>query len=240
MNPKFKKFLCQHFDIDNIQMSENTIFNEISTNQTIQQIVNYYIDATQRLKMKQQYKCFLIDYMKWFASISQQYRYDTINKYPNKIFADVSIYTDNICTFAYFDIDYCTMILQNTKIYTFQDIPQTNIFYSTRPLGKLRQIDWQTPIILIQNMGYPEFKVIDGNHRYQNALRQNQSLPMQILPYSEITPKCFINNFNYLLFIIKNEFNRIYSLCASNYNLKIVNAQINDYKLHVLKLLETQ
>ncbi|WP_448917842.1 hypothetical protein [Holdemanella biformis] len=240
MNTKFKTFLSQHLDIDNIQIAESTIFNEISTNQTFQQIVQIYIDTTKKLNIKQQYKNILIEYMKWYASLSKQYTYDTINKNPSRIFAYVSIYNENVCTYAYIDIDYCSIILQNTDIYTFDKISKDNIHYSIRPLNKLRPVDWQHPIILIQHMEYPEFKVIDGNHRYQNALRQNQSLPMQILPYSEITPKCFINNFNYLLFIIKNEFNRIYSLCASNYNLKIVNAQINNYKLHVLKLLETQ
>ena len=64
MNTKFKTFLSQHLDIDNIQIAESTIFNEISTNQTFQQIVQIYIDTTKKLNIKQQYKNILIEYMK--------------------------------------------------------------------------------------------------------------------------------------------------------------------------------
>lgn len=63
MNTKFKTFLSQHLDIDNIQIAESTIFNEISTNQTFQQIVQIYIDTTKKLNIKQQYKNILIEYM---------------------------------------------------------------------------------------------------------------------------------------------------------------------------------
>ena len=49
MNPKFKIFLLQHSDIDNISMNDTTIFNEISTNQTVQQIIQLYIETVQKL-----------------------------------------------------------------------------------------------------------------------------------------------------------------------------------------------
>lgn len=239
MNPKFKIFLLQHSDIDNISMNDTTIFNEISTNQTVQQIIQLYIETVQKLGFKRKYKYILIEYMKWFECISKQYKYDEINKNPNIIFPSISIYSDDFHSYAYFDVDYCTTALLNTKIYTFTDINPNEIFYSKRPISKPRPIDWNNPIILIQTIDYPEFQVIDGNHRYQNAILQNLSLPMQILQYDAVTPECFINPFNYLLFEMKNEFNRIYSLCASNIDIKTIKKQIEDYKELILALLET-
>ena len=130
------------------------------------------------------------------------------------------------------------------KLFLLQHLDIDNINFSdTSILNEIsnpRPVDWNNPIILVQTIEYPEFKVIDGNHRYQNAIQQNHHLPIQILPYDAITPDYFINTFNYLLFIIKNEFNRIYSLCAYSYDINTINSQIDDYKNHVLKLLETQ
>jgi len=241
MNPRFEFFLSQHLDIDNVSLNDTSIFDEISTNQTAQQIVQLYIDAIHKLDFEQQYKHVFIEYMDWFGCVSKQYRYDAINKIPSRIFPSVSVYENDFYSYAYFDIDHCTTVLQRTSIYTFADISPKNIFYSCRPIQKLRPIDWNNPIILVQTMEYPEFKVIDGNHRYQNAIQQNLPIPMQVLLYSAITPECFINPFNYLLFITKNEFNRIYSLCASTrYDIKTIIEQIEDYKRLVLTLLETQ
>ena len=62
---------------------------------------------------------------------------------------------------------------------------------------------------------------------------------MQILQYDALTQECFINHFNYLLIEMKNEFNRIYSLCASNIDIKTIKKQIEDYKELILALLET-
>lgn len=240
MNPRFKLFLLQHLDIDNINFSDTSILNEISNDQVAQQIVNFYIVAIKNLRINQKYKSILTNYMEWFKSLIKQYKSDAIDKFPNRIFPFISYYTEHLNSYAYFDVDFCTSILQNTKVYTFRDINPNNIFYSSRPTSNPRPVDWNNPIILVQTIEYPEFKVIDGNHRYQNAIQQNHHLPIQILPYDAITPDCFINTFNYLLFIIKNEFNRIYSLCAYSYDINIINSQIDDYKNHVLKLLETQ
>ncbi len=68
-----------------------------------------------------------------------------------------------------------------------------------------RKVDWNNPILVCNTLS--ESIVIDGNHRYQNAVSQNLDIPVLIISYPDLSKLHFINEYDFYVFKLGEEFN---------------------------------
>lgn len=238
MNSKFKLYLLTQLDNDAKCKNDISILSEITDNKCAKKIIEKHMRYTMALEIPPIYKKLLSNYLDQYDLLFANYAYDSLLKKPSAIFGSINIYSETLSMYTYFDLDQCKQYLKAKPIYTFKQISKNSIYASKRPDEPLRQVDWNNPITLVQTIGDYEYLVIDGNHRYKNAIRQCLNIPMKCIFYEEIEPKFFLNDFNFILFMFKNEYFRILSLCYGNYPINIIQSQIKDSITKTLYLLE--
>lgn len=236
LNTIFKNYMLKQ--LNNSDFSDNSILSEITDNKCAKKIIEKHMRYTKSLEIPSIYKQVLTDFTQRYDSLLKKYKYDKLSKNPSAIFGSVNNYDETLAMYIYFDLDQCKQYLKMKPIYTFNEITNDSIFASQRPNESLRPVDWDNPITLVQTIGDYEYLVIDGNHRYKNAIRQHSNIPMKCIFYENIEPKFFLNDFNYILFMFKNEYFRILSLCFGCYPIDIIKKQINDSISKTLYLLE--
>lgn len=238
MNNNYKTYLLTQLDNNAKYINDISILSEITNNECAKKIIEIHRCYTKSLRIPSPHKQALSNYLTQFDLLLKRYAYDSLVKKPSEIFGSVNTYSETLTMYIYFDLDQCKQYLKIKPTYTFNQISSNSIYASTRPNEPLRPVDWNNPITLVQTIEEQEYLIIDGNHRYKNAIRQHTNIPMKCIFYADIEPKFFLNDFNYVLFMFKNEYFRILSLCYGNYPIDIIQSQINDSISKTLYLLE--
>ncbi len=108
-----------------------------------------------------------------------------------------------ISLYSIFSVD---SILKDSELLRRSTLKKANLrnlkpgLCNTAPL---RPVEWDNPILICDALTKPI--IIDGNHRYQNAVSQSLDIPVLILPYKDLSKQHFINEFNFAVFICVEE-----------------------------------
>lgn len=211
MNQKFLDFFQMQYNNDSFDFEFK--FNEITTNKEIFQLLKYFeikIKYIANFENTKYSETFYNQYLQFWKILFEKYQFDELNIPICETYGMLFNFECNNPEHIYCYVNVSEVMKnKNSMLLTSINRLQTkNIVKPDRNIYKLQPVNHKNPIIIFDTIFEPNFHIVDGNHRYLNAIYQNSDLPVLVMPYQCIKKEFFINTFNYLLFMLVNEMNR--------------------------------